>query len=180
MICRAIGISICPISVILQPLNINKMRSIKILLMGACMILSISVFAQSTTMKKSTAEKQKIEQVKYSCPMKCEGEKNYDKAGKCPKCGMDLTKSKKAAMNMDAAMVFSCPMKCEGDKIYDKAGKCPKCGMNLTKSKKEEMKMDAMKMYYCPMHADVTSDKPGKCSKCGMNLVEKKTEPKNR
>ncbi len=26
----------------------------------------------------------------YQCPMKCEGEKTYDKAGKCPKCGMDL------------------------------------------------------------------------------------------
>jgi len=22
--------------------------------------------------------------------MKCEGEKTYDKAGECPKCGMDL------------------------------------------------------------------------------------------
>jgi Cu2+-exporting ATPase len=26
----------------------------------------------------------------YYCPMKCEGEKTYDKAGECPKCGMDL------------------------------------------------------------------------------------------
>ncbi len=26
----------------------------------------------------------------YQCPMKCEGEKTYDKIGKCPKCGMDL------------------------------------------------------------------------------------------
>ena len=26
----------------------------------------------------------------YQCPMKCEGEKTYDQAGKCPKCGMDL------------------------------------------------------------------------------------------
>ncbi len=26
----------------------------------------------------------------YQCPMKCEGEKTYDKPGKCPKCGMDL------------------------------------------------------------------------------------------
>jgi TusA-related sulfurtransferase len=28
--------------------------------------------------------------VTYSCPMKCEGDKTYDKAGTCPKCGMDL------------------------------------------------------------------------------------------
>jgi uncharacterized paraquat-inducible protein A len=26
----------------------------------------------------------------YHCPMKCEGEKTYDKPGKCPKCSMDL------------------------------------------------------------------------------------------
>ncbi len=26
----------------------------------------------------------------YQCPMRCEGEKTYDKPGKCPKCGMDL------------------------------------------------------------------------------------------
>lgn len=26
----------------------------------------------------------------YQCPMKCEGDKTYDKAGKCPACGMDL------------------------------------------------------------------------------------------
>jgi hypothetical protein len=26
----------------------------------------------------------------YSCPMKCEGEKTYTEAGKCPSCGMDL------------------------------------------------------------------------------------------
>lgn len=27
---------------------------------------------------------------KYACPMKCEGEKTYDKKGECPKCHMDL------------------------------------------------------------------------------------------
>jgi acetolactate decarboxylase len=26
----------------------------------------------------------------YQCPMKCEGEKTYDKPGKCPICGMEL------------------------------------------------------------------------------------------
>jgi transcription initiation factor IIE alpha subunit len=27
----------------------------------------------------------------YYCTMKCEGDKTYDEAGECPKCGMDLT-----------------------------------------------------------------------------------------
>jgi uncharacterized paraquat-inducible protein A len=31
----------------------------------------------------------------YMCPMKCEGEKTYDKAGDCPKCGMELKEKKK-------------------------------------------------------------------------------------
>lgn len=31
---------------------------------------------------------------KYQCPMKCEGEKTYDSAGKCPACGMDMEKVK--------------------------------------------------------------------------------------
>jgi hypothetical protein len=26
----------------------------------------------------------------YACPMECEGDKTYDKAGKCPVCKMDL------------------------------------------------------------------------------------------
>ena len=28
----------------------------------------------------------------YQCPMHCEGDKTYDKPGKCPKCGMELKK----------------------------------------------------------------------------------------
>ncbi len=28
----------------------------------------------------------------YQCPMKCEGDKTYAKAGKCPVCKMDLKK----------------------------------------------------------------------------------------
>ncbi len=28
----------------------------------------------------------------FQCPMKCEGEKTYDKPGTCPDCKMDLEK----------------------------------------------------------------------------------------
>jgi len=31
----------------------------------------------------------------YQCPMKCEGDKTYDKPGKCGVCGMDLEEVKK-------------------------------------------------------------------------------------
>ncbi|MBL1232484.1 MAG: heavy metal-binding domain-containing protein [Vicingaceae bacterium] len=30
------------------------------------------------------------EHAMYQCPMKCEGDKIYEKEGSCPKCGMDL------------------------------------------------------------------------------------------
>jgi Cu2+-exporting ATPase len=35
----------------------------------------------------------------YKCPMNCEGDKTYTKAGKCPVCNMNLAKAdtKKAA-----------------------------------------------------------------------------------
>lgn len=28
--------------------------------------------------------------IDYQCPMKCEGEKTYDKPGKCPLCNMQM------------------------------------------------------------------------------------------
>ena len=75
------------------------MKAIKMLMMAALTIVSVSLFAQDSTKHKS--KMQIMEQMKYSCPMKCEGEKTYDKPGKCPKCGMDLTKSKKEQMKME-------------------------------------------------------------------------------
>lgn len=30
----------------------------------------------------------------YQCPMKCEGDKTYDKSGQCPTCKMDLKEVK--------------------------------------------------------------------------------------
>jgi len=30
----------------------------------------------------------------YACPMKCEGDKTYDKPGSCPVCNMDLKEMK--------------------------------------------------------------------------------------
>ncbi|MGB5031779.1 MAG: heavy metal-binding domain-containing protein, partial [Saprospiraceae bacterium] len=36
---------------------------------------------------------------KYYCPMHCEGNKVYDKAGDCPVCGMDLVKEQEMAVS---------------------------------------------------------------------------------
>ncbi len=82
------------------------------------------------TKKHNTANHQHA--MTYQCPMKCEGDKTYNKAGKCPTCNMNLKEFAKA----DAATnTYKCPMKCEAAKTYDKPGKCPKCNMNLKKVK---------------------------------------------
>jgi transcription initiation factor IIE alpha subunit len=35
---------------------------------------------------------EQTENAMYQCPMKCEGDKMYDKPGQCPVCNMDLVK----------------------------------------------------------------------------------------
>jgi hypothetical protein len=40
----------------------------------------------------SAANSSKQLKTGYQCPMKCEGEKTYAEAGKCPECDMDLAK----------------------------------------------------------------------------------------
>lgn len=118
-------------------------------------VLSIGLFTMSTV-KAQEKPKMKVEQMEktaFACPMKCEGEKTYDKAGSCPKCKMDLKKA-------------------------DNAKKPACCAGMKADSSKVECDMNKDKAYTCPMHADIKSDKPGSCSKCGMNLKEKKMEMK--
>ena len=145
------------------------MKSIKMLMMAALTILTVSVFAQGP----AKTPKAKTEKIKYSCPM--HADVVSAKEGKCSKCGMDLTKTKKEQMKM--MKTYSCPMKCEGDKTYDKEGKCPVCKMNL----KEKAAASVAKSYSCPMkcEGDKTYDKEGKCPKCGMDLKEKKEDHAN-
>jgi P-type Cu+ transporter len=63
---------------------------------------------------------------KYYCPMHCEGEKVYDKAGDCPVCGMDLIKAPDLTV---AKSLYTCPM--HPEIIKDISGSCPICGMDL-------------------------------------------------
>ncbi len=111
------------------------MKSFKTLLMAVLSILTISAFAQDTTKQKMNMKDHQMEHTKYSCPMKCEGDKTHDKPDKCSKCGMDLTKTKMKHSEMEGMKMHSCPMKCEGDKMHDKPGSCSKCGMDLTEVK---------------------------------------------
>lgn len=63
----------------------------------------------------------------FYCPMHCEGDKIYDKAGDCPVCGMDLVEEK----NQSSATTeqWTCPM--HPEVVKDEAGSCPICGMDL-------------------------------------------------
>lgn len=100
------------------------MQQIRIILSVAIAVFSCTALNAQTSINKTVS----TDTVVYQCPMKCEGEKTYDKAGKCPKCNMNLK-----AISKPVAAVYQCPMKCEGEKTYDKAGKCPVCNMNLSK-----------------------------------------------
>ena len=63
---------------------------------------------------------------KYYCPMHCEGEKVYDKAGYCPVCGMDLVKAPDLIVSKT---LYTCPM--HPEVISETQGSCPICGMDL-------------------------------------------------
>ncbi len=63
---------------------------------------------------------------KYYCPMHCEGEKLYDKAGDCPVCGMDLVKAPELTVSK---ALYTCPM--HPEVISETSGSCPICGMDL-------------------------------------------------
>ncbi len=72
---------------------------------------------------------------KYFCPMRCEGDKMYDKPGDCPVCGMHLIKEESATGG--GKTTYTCPMHPEVKQ--DHPGSCPKCGMDLVPEKGEEI-----------------------------------------
>ena len=63
----------------------------------AALLFTATMFITScgSNNSETKTEKSAIEEsatAQYQCPMKCEGEKTYDKPGQCPKCNMDLQK----------------------------------------------------------------------------------------
>lgn len=63
----------------------------------------------------------------FYCPMHCEGDKTYDKAGDCPVCGMDLVEE--VATATPTGEIYTCPMHPEIEE--EEMGECPICGMDL-------------------------------------------------
>jgi Cu2+-exporting ATPase len=127
---------------------------------------------------------------KYYCPMRCEGDKTYDKPGDCTVCNMHLIPVDEFKNNghdhnhvhghqheetsaTKSKGKYYCPMRCEGDKTYDKPGDCPVCGMHLNKEESRQASSGKI-IYTCPMHPEIKQDHPGNCPKCGMDLVPEK------
>lgn len=73
----------------------------------------------------------------FYCPMRCEGDKTYDKAGDCPVCGMDLVEEQN--LSTSNTEQWTCPM--HPEIVQDESGSCPICGMDLV-----------------PMQADLSSE----------------------
>ncbi len=95
----------------------------KIILLSIISMLTIASFSQT---EKGKLKTETNKSVIYTCPM--HAEVISDKAGKCPKCGMNLV-----AKKVEIKKTFVCPM--HSEITSDKAGKCPKCGMNLVEKK---------------------------------------------
>lgn len=60
-------------------------------------IAIVAILATTTLFSCSNNTKSATEQaeiLQYQCPMKCEGEKTYDKEGVCPICNMNLKEHK--------------------------------------------------------------------------------------
>lgn len=62
----------------------------------------------------------------FYCPMHCEVDKTYVKAGDCPVCGMDLVEERSVTSK---STQFTCPM--HPEVIKEESGSCPICGMDL-------------------------------------------------
>jgi len=63
----------------------------------------------------------------FYCPMRCEGDKSYDKPGDCPVCGMDLVEEQN--LSATSKEQWTCPM--HPEIVKDEAGSCPICAMDL-------------------------------------------------
>lgn len=111
------------------------MKQLKVIFSMVIVIFCFTAVNAQTVKTKTKSKTAVADTLVYQCPMNCEGDKTYDKAGKCPKCNMNLKATAKPA-----PAAYQCPMKCEGDKTYSKEGKCPVCNMKLSKVEKKQKK----------------------------------------
>ena len=87
-----------------------------------------------------------------------------DMAGKCPKCGADMSSTHILAIKNGMAYCCGCSANCTCKMVEGDTSKCS-CGKDI-------VKVDIKGKYVCPSNkCPSISDKPGKCP-CGRDLVK--------
>ena len=66
--------------------------AIALAFLSSCGSNSSNTKSDSTAGVSNPASGTNVAAAKYQCPMKCEGNKTYDKPGKCPVCQMEMVK----------------------------------------------------------------------------------------
>jgi Cu2+-exporting ATPase len=105
-------------------------------------------------MKNSEIIQPSGNKTKYTCPMKCEGEKLYDKPGDCPVCNMHLVPVDESKTHKEHPHHDNQELRPEQDEQHNSR--------------------QSGTIYTCPMHPEIRRDKPGSCPICGMTLVPEK------
>src|SRR5215207_2189031 len=147
------------------------MKTIIILFIATC--TTVASFAQKS--KADTQPKSNTVIVtQYSCPM--HPGVTSDKPGKCSKCNMDLSMSKKEQMKKEVVKLYTCPM--HAKVVNNGPGTCAKCSSKLVVDRRGSKQGTVV--YSCSLHSDVVSDKSGKCPICKMDLQEIKEKSKSK
>lgn len=60
------------------------------IIVASLLFLSVACSGNKSKNEAAATEAHAVSEKKYACPMKCEGEKTYAEAGKCPVCKMEL------------------------------------------------------------------------------------------
>ncbi len=71
------------------------MKKLIIIISSSLLLIAGTVTFSGCKENTKAKTEQVAENAEYQCPMKCEGDKTYDKPGRCPKCGMNLEKTDK-------------------------------------------------------------------------------------
>ncbi len=128
---------------------------------------TFATFAQKSKANLPASKTRTATLANYSCPM--QPNVVSDTMGKCPKCNMDLTLSKKEQMKTEVTKLYTCPSHAEV--VSNSPGTCAKCSSKLVVDRRGSKQ--GTTVYTCSMHPGAVSDKPGKCPECGMAMEAK-------
>lgn len=158
-------------------LNNSKKMKTTIIVLSAFFAFSPIGIAQTVTEKDG-------QEIIYVCPS--HPDEMNPSSGKCPKCGMVLTKiiekvdthATKGSQSRNKTVIkYVCPM--DGS-TSDKPGECAKCAMKMVKTfekidthatKGSQPRNEIVAKYVCPVDG-TTSTTEGRCSKCGTGMVK--------